>query len=206
MDRLVIASTNPGKLRELRALLQGLGIEAVPQSDFAVAEADEPHQTFVENALAKARHAANITGLPALGDDSGLCVPALFGEPGVHSAYYAGKDGSREERDARNNAKLVEQLRAARDRTAFYYCVLVMVRTPGDPTPVVADGEWRGEIVLEPRGAHGFGYDPHFLTVFGKTAAEMPPEAKNRVSHRARALGALAAKLKGEAADPSPRP
>ena len=128
MNRVVIASNNPGKLRELAALLEPLGIEAAPQSDFAVTEAEEPHFTFLENALAKARHAANMTGLPALADDSGLCVPALFGEPGVHSAHYAGREGCREERDARNNAKLVEQLRAAGDRSAFYYCVLVLVR------------------------------------------------------------------------------
>lgn len=203
--KVVIASNNPGKVRELQALLEPIGIEAVPQSDFAFDEAEEPHDTFLENALAKARHAANMTGLPALADDSGLCVPALFGEPGVHSAHYAGKDGTREERDARNNAKLVEQLRAAQDRRAFYYCVLVLVRSPHDPTPVVADGEWHGEIVLEPRGVNGFGYDPFFLTVFGKSAAEMPAEAKNRVSHRARALAALAAKLKGPG-DPTPRP
>lgn len=201
----MIASNNPGKVRELQALLLPLGIEAVPQADFAFDEAEEPHDTFLENALAKARHAANMTGLPALADDSGLCIPALFGEPGVHSAHYAGKEGSRAERDARNNAKLVEQLRAAQDRSAFYYCVLVLVRSPHDPTPVVADGEWHGEIVLEPRGTNGFGYDPYFLTVFGKTAAEMPAEAKNRVSHRARAMAALTAKLKGTG-DPTPRP
>jgi XTP/dITP diphosphohydrolase len=203
--KVVIASNNPGKVRELQAMLQPLGIDGVPQSDFAFEEAEEPHDTFLENALAKARHAANMTGLPALADDSGLCVPALFGEPGVHSAHYAGREGSREERDARNNAKLVEQLRASPDRAAFYYCVLVLVRSPHDPTPVVADGEWHGEIVLEPRGTNGFGYDPYFLTVFGKTAAEMPAEAKNRVSHRARALAALTAKLKG-GGDPTPRP
>ncbi|MBC8021518.1 MAG: RdgB/HAM1 family non-canonical purine NTP pyrophosphatase [Burkholderiales bacterium] len=205
MKKIVIASNNPGKVRELAQMLAPLGIEAVPQSTFVVPEAEEPHDTFLENALAKARHAANMTGLPALADDSGLCVPALFGEPGVHSAYYAGREGSREERDARNNAKLIEQLRATPDHRAYYYCVLVLVRTPNDPTPIVADGEWHGEIVAEPRGTHGFGYDPHFLTVFGKTAAEMPPEAKNRVSHRARALGALVAKV-GPPADPSPRP
>jgi XTP/dITP diphosphohydrolase len=187
-------------------MLAPLGIEAVAQSTFAIPEAEEPHDTFLENALAKARHAANLSGLPALADDSGLCVPALFGEPGVHSAYYAGREGRREERDARNNAKLVEQLRATPDRAAFYYCVLVLVRSRHDPTPVVAEGEWHGDIVLEPRGAYGFGYDPYFLTVFGKTAAEMPPEAKNRVSHRARALGQLASKLGNPAADPSPRP
>jgi XTP/dITP diphosphohydrolase len=205
VNRVVVASGNPGKIRELSELLKPLGIEAVPQSAFAVPEAEEPHDTFLENALAKARHAANMTGLPALADDSGLCVPALFGEPGVHSAYYAGREGTREERDARNNAKLVAQLVATPDHRAFYYCVLVLVRAPNDPTPVVADGEWHGEIVAEPRGTHGFGYDPHFLTVFGKTAAEMPAEAKNRVSHRARALAALAARL-GPASDPTPRP
>jgi XTP/dITP diphosphohydrolase len=205
VNRVVVASSNPGKLRELEAMLKPLGIDALPQSTFAVPEAEEPHDTFLENALAKARHASNMTGLPALADDSGLCVPALFGEPGVHSAYYAGREGSREERDARNNAKLVEQLRATSDRRAFYYCVLVLLRAPNDPTPIVADGEWHGEIVLDARGTNGFGYDPHFQTVFGKTAAEMPAEAKNRVSHRARALGALASKLKGEI-DPSPRP
>jgi XTP/dITP diphosphohydrolase len=205
VNRVVVASGNPGKIRELSELLKPLGIEAVPQAQFAVPEADEPHDTFLENALAKARHAANMTGLPALADDSGLCVPALFGEPGVHSAYYAGRDGTREERDARNNAKLVEQLRATPDHRAFYYCVLVLLRAPNDPTPIVADGEWHGEIVAAPRGTHGFGYDPHFLTVFGKTAAEMPAEAKNRVSHRARALASLAAKL-GPASDPTPRP
>jgi XTP/dITP diphosphohydrolase len=205
VNRVVVASGNAGKILELTQLLKPLGIEAVPQSTFAVPEADEPHDTFLENALAKARHAANMTGLPALADDSGLCVPALFGEPGVHSAYYAGREGTREERDARNNAKLVEQLRATPDHRAYYYCVLVLVRAPNDPTPIVADGEWHGEIVAEPRGTHGFGYDPHFLTVFGKTAAEMPAEAKNRVSHRARALAALAARL-GPATDPTPRP
>jgi len=206
LERVVIASNNPGKLRELRAMLAPLGIEAVPQSEFAVPEAEEPHDTFLENALAKARHAAVKTGIPALADDSGLCVPALFGAPGVHSAYYAGREGTREERDARNNAKLVEQLRATPDRSAFYYCVLVLVRSRHDPTPMVAEGEWHGDIALEPRGTHGFGYDPHFVTVFGKTAAEMPPEAKNRVSHRARALGALAMKLGNPPPDPSPRP
>ena len=197
MNRVVIASNNPGKLRELSALLKPLGIEAVAQGDFAIAEAEEPHSTFLENALAKARHAANLAGLPALADDSGLCVAALFGEPGVHSAYYAGREGSREERDARNNAKLVEQLRAARDRSAFYYCALVVVRHRGDPTPLVADAKWSGEILLEPRGSNGFGYDPHFQVAgTALTAAQMPPEEKNRVSHRGQALAALAAKLR----------
>jgi XTP/dITP diphosphohydrolase len=194
--KVVIASNNPGKVRELQAMLEPLGIDAVPQSQFAFDEAQEPHDTFLENALAKARHAANMTGLPALADDSGLCVPALFGEPGVHSAHYAGKEGAREERDARNNAKLVEQLRATQDRSAFYYCVLVLVRTAHDPTPVIADAQWRGEIVLAPRGSGGFGYDAYFVPRGSRlTAAEMTPEEKNRVSHRAMALAALAGKL-----------
>jgi XTP/dITP diphosphohydrolase len=199
VDRVVIASNNPGKVRELSALLKPLGIEAAPQSEFAVAEVAEPHFTFLENALAKARHAANLTGLPALADDSGLCVPALFGEPGVHSAHYAGREGSRAERDANNNAKLVEQLRAAGDRSAFYYCVLVLVRNPGDPTPLVADASWHGEMILEPRGANGFGYDPYFV-VKGRTltAAQLPPEEKNRLSHRGQALAALVAKLRAQ--------
>ena len=197
MNRVVIASNNPGKLRELSAMLKPLGIEVAPQSEFAVTEAEEPHATFLENALAKARHAANVTGLPALADDSGLCVTSLFGEPGVHSAYYAGREGNREERDARNNAKLVEALRVASDRAAFYYCVLVLLRHVDDPTPLVADGAWHGEIVLAPRGANGFGYDPYFL-VRGteRTAAELDPAEKNRVSHRGQALAALAARLR----------
>ena len=195
--KIVIASNNPGKLRELSALLKPLGIETAPQSDFAIPEAEEPHSTFLENALAKARNAANLAGLPALADDSGLCVRSLFGEPGVHSAYYAGREGNREERDARNNAKLVEQLRATQDRSAFYYCALVVVRHTDDPTPLVADARWDGEILLEPRGSNGFGYDPYFHVAGTRfTAAEMPQEEKNRVSHRGRALAALAAKLR----------
>lgn len=196
VKKIVIASNNPGKLRELSALLWPLGIEAVPQSEFNVTEAGEPHSTFLENALAKARAAAKATGLPALADDSGLCVPALGGEPGVHSAYYAGREGSREERDARNNAKLLEAMRDADNRTAFYYCVLVLMRSPGDSTPIVADARWYGEIVPDSRGTGGFGYDPYFRTdQRGLTAAEMPADEKNRLSHRGKALAALAAKL-----------
>ena len=197
MKKIVIASNNPGKLRELEALLEPLGIEAIPQSEFRIAEAEEPHDTFIENALAKARHASRATGLPALADDSGLCVAALDGEPGVHSAYFAGRDGPREERDARNNSKLVEALRGREDRGAFYYCVLVLVRSAADPTPVVADGRWQGAIALEPRGAGGFGYDPYFLPAGGsRTAAELGAEEKNRVSHRGLALATLAERLR----------
>jgi XTP/dITP diphosphohydrolase len=196
LNKIVIASGNPGKLGELARLLAPLGIEAVPQSEYKVIEAEEPHGTFVENALAKARNASRATGLPALADDSGLCVASLGGAPGVHSAYYAGRGGSREERDRRNNAKLVAALSDIPDRAAFYYCVLVLMRSAADPTPVVADGLWHGAIVLEPRGAGGFGYDPYFRAASGVTAAELAADEKNRVSHRAQALAALAEKLR----------
>jgi XTP/dITP diphosphohydrolase len=196
LNRIVIASNNPGKLRELEALLWPLGIETVAQSALGVTEAEEPHETFLENALAKARHASRATGLPALADDSGLCVRALRGEPGVHSAHYAGGTGDRAARDSANNARLVAALASVADRSAFYYCVLVLVRTPDDPCPLVADGAWHGEIMLAPNGANGFGYDPYFRTTTrGLTAAELPPGEKNRVSHRGQALAALAAKL-----------
>ena len=196
MKKVVIASNNPGKVRELAALLAPLGVEAIAQSEFRIAQAEEPHDTFLENALAKARHASRATGLPALADDSGLCVAALGGEPGVHSANFAGREPGRESRDARNNAKLVQVLRERGDRAAFYHCVLVLVRSPADPTPVVAEGRWHGEIVLEPRGAGGFGYDAYFVPRGGnRTAAELPAEEKNRVSHRGQALAALAARL-----------
>ena len=197
MQRIVIASNNPGKLRELRSMLAPLGFDALAQSELGVQEAAEPHATFVENALAKARHASSATGIAALADDSGLCVPALGGEPGVHSAYYAGAEGTREERDARNNARLVREMRGRGERVALYYCVLVLARGADDPAPVIADGAWHGEILLEPRGANGFGYDPHFLPRGSRlTAAELAEEEKNRQSHRARALVALAEKLR----------
>jgi XTP/dITP diphosphohydrolase len=197
VNRIVIASGNPGKLRELAALFAPLGIEAVPQAELGVSEADEPHDTFLENALAKARHASRATRLPALADDSGLCVPALGGEPGVHSAYYAGNEGERAVRDARNNAKLVAAIGPLADRSAFYYCVLVLVRGPADPTPIVAEGVWDGDIVLEPRGAGGFGYDPYFQPWgSSRTAAELHADEKNRVSHRALAAAALLRRLK----------
>jgi XTP/dITP diphosphohydrolase len=196
VNRIVVASNNPGKLRELGALLAPLGLAAVPQSELGVDEADEPHATFLENALAKARHASRATGLPAVADDSGLCVPFLDGEPGVSSAHYAGTEGTREERDARNNAKLVAALEDAPDRSAFYYCVLVLVRSAADPTPVVAEGAWNGEIVTQPRGTGGFGYDPYFLPWgSSRTAAELSALEKNRWSHRALAAAALARRL-----------
>lgn len=196
MKRVVIASGNPGKLGELTQLLEPLGMDPLPQSIFNVVESDEPYSTFVENALAKARNASAKAGLPAIADDSGLCVATLDGRPGVESAYFAGREGARAERDRRNNALLVESLRDAKDRSAFYYCVLVLVNSANDPCPVIADGTWHGEIALQGRGTRGFGYDSHFLLPWrGLTAAELFPEEKNRVSHRARAMDALEAKL-----------
>jgi XTP/dITP diphosphohydrolase len=188
--RLVLASSHPDKLREMRALLAPRAMEVLAQSELGIADADEPHDTFLENALAKARHASAAARMPALADDSGLCVEALGGEPGVHSAYYAGRDGSREERDARNNAKLLDSL--AERRNAYYCCVMVLIRHAQDPNPLVAEGIWRGEIARSPRGANGFGYDPLFyLPDLRMTAAELDPARKNRVSHRAQALQKL---------------
>ncbi len=161
--------------------------EVISQGELDIPEAEEPHPTFVENALAKARHASRAARLPALADDSGLCVPALGGEPGVHSAYYAGRQGSREERDERNNRRLLAELK--QDRVAYYCCVMVFVRHPEDPRPLIAEGLWHGEIARAPRGSNGFGYDPLFLLpALGKTAAELAPDEKNRISHRALAL------------------
>jgi XTP/dITP diphosphohydrolase len=186
--KLVIASNNAGKLAEIGAILAPLAIEVLRQSAFGVAEADEPYVTFVENALAKARHASTQTGLPALADDSGVCVTALGGAPGVHSARYAGEPKS----DARNNAKLVADLRGKSDRSAYYYCVIVMVRHENDPQPVIAEGAWHGEIIDVPRGSNGFGYDPYFLLpALNLTAAELDSAQKNRVSHRGQALARL---------------
>ncbi len=191
--KLVVASNNLGKLRELGLMLGPLGIEAQPQSVYGVPEAEEPHATFVENALAKARNAAQHTGLPALADDSGILVDALDGEPGVNSARFAGEPKS----DERNNRKLIESVRDVADRAAHYYCVIVVVRHALDPKPLIAEGQWHGEIVLEPRGSGGFGYDPYFyLPEVGMTVAELPLQEKNRLSHRALALGALATKLR----------
>lgn len=192
MSTLVLASNNAGKLRELSALLAPLHLELVPQSQFNIPEAEEPHCTFVENALAKARHAARLTGLPALADDSGLCASALGGAPGVLSARYAGEPKS----DARNNERLVADLAHQTDRSAHYYCVLVLVRHADDPQPLIAEGEWWGEIVAEPRGTGGFGYDPYFwLPEFGCTAAELAAEKKNAISHRGIAMRRLVDRL-----------
>ena len=185
LKQLVIATGNSGKLREIQALLQPLNIEVMPQTEFNVPEAAEPHCTFIENALAKARHASQCTGLPALADDSGLCVEALQGAPGVHSAYFGGEPRS----DAKNNAYLLEMLKDHTNRRAYYYCALVLVRRHDDPQPLIADGIWTGEILNAPRGTFGFGYDPLFLDdKTDKTGAELEPEIKNHISHRGHAL------------------
>jgi XTP/dITP diphosphohydrolase len=192
MKKIVIASHNAGKLREFGALLAPFEWIAISQADLGISEADEPHATFVENALAKARHAARLSGLPALADDSGLCVAALGGAPGVFSARFGGEPRS----DARNNQRLIAALDDEEDRSAFYYCALVMVRHADDPYPLIADGEWAGEIIAQGRGNGGFGYDPHFLVAgSGCTAAELDNEVKNRISHRGQAIQALAEKL-----------
>ena len=194
--RLVVASNNPGKLREFGALLAPLGWETVPQQELGVPECEEPHCTFVENALKKARHASRYTGLPALADDSGLCVHALGGGPGVYSARYAQSVPDEPKSDARNNAKLVSDVAKYPDRSAHYVCVLVFVRYADDPQPIIAEGEWYGEIIANARGQGGFGYDPHFLLPeFGVTAAELDAAEKNRCSHRGLALQHLIERL-----------
>lgn len=193
MSKLVIASGNTGKLREIARILAPLGIEAVPQSEFSVPDCPEPHVTFVENCLAKARHASAHSGLPALADDSGICVEALGGAPGVLSARYAGEPKS----DQSNNDKLIADLANESNRRAHYTCVMVYVRHPDDPEPVIAEGRWYGEIIDTPRGENGFGYDPYFLVPeFGKTGAELDEDTKNAVSHRGFALRELVEKLK----------
>ncbi len=195
IPRLVLASHNEGKLREFVRLLAPLAIDVVPQAALGIPEAAEPHPTFVENALAKARHASTHAGLPALADDSGICVDALGGEPGVHSARYAGEPRS----DARNNARLIAALAQARDRRAHYYCVLALVRHAEDPEPILAEGRWQGRIIDRPRGEGGFGYDPYFEDEeSGLTGAEMPLAQKNERSHRGQAMRVLLQRLRAE--------
>ena len=192
LQKIVLASNNAGKVREFNALFAPLGITLIPQGELGVPEIDEPYTTFIENSLHKARHASRVTGLPALADDSGICVEALGGAPGVYSARFAGEPKS----DAANNALLVEKLQNQTNRSACYCCLLVLVRHPDDPQPIIADGLWRGQIVDTPCGDNGFGYDPYFfLTEYGQTVAELPPELKNRISHRGQALAALLKKL-----------
>jgi len=176
MNKLVIASNNPGKLREFQFLLQPLGIEVLTQAQLGIAEAEEPHFTFIENALAKARHVSAASGLPALADDSGICVAALGGAPGVQSARYAGDDPKS---DSRNNEKLLQAMQGVEDRRAHYYCVLVLLRHADDPQPLIAEGEWHGEIAHGERGDGGFGYDPLFwLPELGRMSAELSRDEK----------------------------
>ncbi len=197
--RLVLASNNAKKLSELQALLAGVAVELVTQGSLGVGEAEEPHITFIENALAKARHAAAATGGAAIADDSGVCVDALGGAPGVISAHYAGEvpaTGEREARrrvqDAANNTRLLASLHGVADRRACFICTLVAVKHADDPQPLVAVGRWPGEILTAPRGDAGFGYDPlMFIPAQGRTVAEMDAEMKNRISHRAIATAQL---------------
>jgi XTP/dITP diphosphohydrolase len=193
MKKLVIASNNPGKLREFQFLLQPLGIEVLTQAQLGITEAEEPHVTFVENALAKARHVSRLSGLPALADDSGICVAALDGAPGVLSARYAGDDPKS---DQCNNEKLLQVMQGITDRRAHYYCVLVLLHHADDPQPLIAEGEWHGEITHEERGDGGFGYDPLFwLPEFGKTSAQLERDEKHAISHRGKALKVLLQRL-----------
>lgn len=195
--RLVLASNNAKKMKEMSALLTPLGIELVPQGALGVPEAEEPFDTFVENALAKARHAARLTGLPAIADDSGLCVAALGGAPGVQSARYAQLRAGGEKSDARNNAQLLADLAEQADRRGHYVSVLVLVRHAADPQPIIAEGEWHGELLTAPRGEGGFGYDPYFfIPELGQSVAELDAETKNRLSHRGQAMALLLDKLK----------
>ncbi len=193
MKNLVIASSNQGKLREFQTMLAPLGIAVQTQSQLGIGEAEEPHCTFIENALAKARHASKASGMPALADDSGICVNALGGAPGVYSARYAGDNPKS---DARNNEKLLQAMHGVADRRAHYYCVLVLVRHAEDPQPLIAEGEWHGEIALAERGSGGFGYDPMFwLPELGKMCSQLAPDEKHALSHRGKAMQILLQKL-----------
>jgi XTP/dITP diphosphohydrolase len=191
---LVLASSNPGKVREINQMLAGLSLSVVPQSDFKVIDADETGLTFVENALLKARNATRHTGLPAIADDSGIEVDYLNGAPGIYSARYAGKNAS----DEQNLRKLLDDLVGIpeAERTARFQCLMVYLRHEFDPTPIICQGTWEGRLLLEPRGANGFGYDPiFFVPTHNCSSAELPPEVKNKLSHRGQALRLLVAAL-----------
>ncbi|WP_434779856.1 RdgB/HAM1 family non-canonical purine NTP pyrophosphatase [Neisseria sp. Ec49-e6-T10] len=191
-DKLVLASNNAGKLREIQAFFEPYRIEVIPQGQLNVPECPEPHFTFLENALAKARHASEYTGLPALADDSGICATALNGAPGVLSARFAGEEKS----DQANNQKLVQVLAEHENKEVWYVCSLVLVRNPMDPQPIIADGVWQGEFIDQPKGDGGFGYDPHFfLTEYRQTVSELSATIKNRLSHRGQALTMLMDKM-----------
>ena len=193
MQQIVLASHNSAKIKEFQRLFAALNIEIIPQAELGVGEVEEPFMTFIENALLKARHASQLTGLPALADDSGLCVAALHGAPGVRSARYGGEPKS----DARNNAHLLAALAGQTDRRAYYYAVLVFVRHASEPQPIIADGQCEGEILRTARGEAGFGYDPLFwIAALGRSMAELSIEEKSVLSHRGKALRELIGKLK----------
>ena len=192
MQKLVLASNNAGKLREFQALLAPLNFEVIPQGQLGIPSCEEPFHTFVENALAKARHASAASGLPALADDSGICVQALNNKPGVYSARYAGEPAN----DDANNQKLIAALQGISNRSAHYVCALVLVNRADDPEPLIVQTRWNGEIVDQAQGANGFGYDPYFfLPEFQLTAAQLDPAQKNAVSHRGKALRELITQL-----------
>ena len=196
MQKIVLASNNAGKVKEFQALLAPLNFQIIPQGELGIPSAEEPHCTFVENALAKARHASAASGLPALADDSGICAHALNGSPGVLSARFAGEQGD----DAANNQKLIQELKGHTDRGAHYVCALVLVDSANDPEPLIVQTRWYGQIVDKASGSNGFGYDPHFfLESQNCTAAEMEPVQKNLISHRGQALRELISQLKARA-------
>ena len=193
MNKIVIATNNEKKLNEIEAILKDLNIKAIPQSHFKIGESEEPFNTFIENALIKARYASEKTGLPAIADDSGLCVDILGGEPGICSARFSGSPKS----DENNNLKLLEVLKDKNKRKAHYYCAIVFIRSPNDPRPIIAEGIWQGEILKIPRGKNGFGYDSLFLDYkTDLSAAELSAEIKNKISHRGQALQKIKQKLK----------
>jgi XTP/dITP diphosphohydrolase len=196
MQKLVLASNNAGKVKEFQALLAPLNFQIIPQGELGIPSAEEPHHTFVENALAKARHASAASGLPALADDSGICAHALNGQPGVLSARFAGEQGD----DAANNQKLIQELRDRADRGAHYVCALVFVNSANDPEPLIVQTRWYGQIVDQAAGSNGFGYDPHFfLPEQNCTAAQLESAQKNSISHRGQALRELITQLKSRA-------
>ena len=192
MQKLVLASNNAGKLKEFQALLVPFHFEVIPQGVLGIPPAEEPYNSFVENALAKARHASSASGLPALADDSGICAHALNNRPGVHSARYSGEHAN----DAANNQKLISELSNQSDRSAHYVCALVLVNSADDPSPLIVETSWHGVIMDEAKGINGFGYDPHFfLPDLNLTAAQLDPAQKNLISHRGQALRELISQL-----------
>lgn len=193
MNKIVLATNNSKKLLELQSIMGDLQLNFIPQTKFNIGTSEEPYNTFIENALIKARFASKKTGLPAISDDSGICVNALGGKPGVQSAHFAGQNSS----DEQNNIKLLESLIGEKNRKAHYHCVIVFINNDKDPEPIICEGQWYGEILLKPKGKNGFGYDPIFLDFkTEKSAGELAPEIKNRISHRGQALQKLKQKFK----------